>query len=126
MVQCGIFSRDVGYREFRRPPVERGSLNIGSPKTASVNCVPTEAGRRSTLAVHTGFGRVFISDVERGKKEPCLRSNRIKARARPRIWMPGHEGRSAPHLVLSARARANRQALPTWQLGEDGEQKRRI
>jgi transcriptional regulator with XRE-family HTH domain len=26
------------------------------------------------LAVHTGLGRTFISDVERGAKEPCLRS----------------------------------------------------
>ena len=31
------------------------------------------------LAVHTGLGRVFISDVERGKKEPCLRSVEILA-----------------------------------------------
>lgn len=26
------------------------------------------------LAVHTGLSRTFISDVEAGKKEPCLRS----------------------------------------------------
>jgi transcriptional regulator with XRE-family HTH domain len=31
------------------------------------------------LAVHAGLGRVFISDVERGKKEPCLRSVEILA-----------------------------------------------
>jgi transcriptional regulator with XRE-family HTH domain len=31
------------------------------------------------LAVHTGVGRVFISDVERGKKEPCLRTIEILA-----------------------------------------------
>ena len=31
------------------------------------------------LAVHTGLGRVFISDVERGTKEPCLRSIEILA-----------------------------------------------
>jgi transcriptional regulator with XRE-family HTH domain len=31
------------------------------------------------LAVHTGLGRVFISDLERGKKEPCLRSIEILA-----------------------------------------------
>jgi len=31
------------------------------------------------LAVHTGLGRVFISDVERCKKEPCLRSVEILA-----------------------------------------------
>jgi transcriptional regulator with XRE-family HTH domain len=33
------------------------------------------------LAVHTGLGRVFISDLERGKKEPCLRSIEILALA---------------------------------------------
>jgi transcriptional regulator with XRE-family HTH domain len=33
------------------------------------------------LAVHTGLGRVFISDVERGRKEPCLRSVEILAMA---------------------------------------------
>jgi hypothetical protein len=32
-----------------------------------------------TFAVHTGLGRVFISDLERGKKEPCLRSIEILA-----------------------------------------------
>lgn len=26
------------------------------------------------LAVHTGLSRTFISDVENGLKEPCLRS----------------------------------------------------
>lgn len=26
------------------------------------------------LAVHTGIGRPFISNLEAGKKEPCLRS----------------------------------------------------
>lgn len=26
------------------------------------------------LSVHTGLGRAFISNVETGKKEPCLRS----------------------------------------------------
>ena len=31
------------------------------------------------MAVHTGLGRVFISDLERGKKEPCLRSLEILA-----------------------------------------------
>jgi transcriptional regulator with XRE-family HTH domain len=31
------------------------------------------------LAVHTGLGRVFILDLERGKKEPCLRSIEILA-----------------------------------------------
>jgi transcriptional regulator with XRE-family HTH domain len=31
------------------------------------------------LAVHTGLGRVFLSDLERGKKEPCLRSIEILA-----------------------------------------------
>jgi len=31
------------------------------------------------LAVHTGLGRPFISDIERGKKEPCLRSVEILA-----------------------------------------------
>lgn len=33
------------------------------------------------MAVHTGLGRVFISDLERGKKEPCLRSIEILALA---------------------------------------------
>lgn len=31
------------------------------------------------LAVHTGLGRAFISDLENGKKEPCLRSLEILA-----------------------------------------------
>jgi transcriptional regulator with XRE-family HTH domain len=31
------------------------------------------------LAVHTGLGRVFISNLERGTKEPCLRSVEILA-----------------------------------------------
>jgi transcriptional regulator with XRE-family HTH domain len=26
------------------------------------------------LAVHTGLGRIYISDIERGAKEPCLRT----------------------------------------------------
>jgi len=31
------------------------------------------------LAVHTGLGRAFISDLENGKKEACLRSLQILA-----------------------------------------------
>jgi len=31
------------------------------------------------LAIHTGLGRPFLSDLERGKKEPCLRSIEILA-----------------------------------------------
>jgi transcriptional regulator with XRE-family HTH domain len=31
------------------------------------------------LAVHTGLGRAFISGLENGKKEPCLRSLEILA-----------------------------------------------
>jgi len=31
------------------------------------------------LAIHTGLGRAFISDLENGKKEPCLRSLEILA-----------------------------------------------
>jgi transcriptional regulator with XRE-family HTH domain len=31
------------------------------------------------MAVHTGLGRVFISDLERGKKEACIRSIEILA-----------------------------------------------
>lgn len=26
------------------------------------------------LAVHTGLNKIFISDIERGVKEPCLRT----------------------------------------------------
>ena len=33
------------------------------------------------LAVHTGLGRPFISTIESGKKEPCLRSLEILATA---------------------------------------------
>ena len=33
------------------------------------------------LAVHTGLGRPFISNLETGKKEPCLRSIEILAMA---------------------------------------------
>jgi transcriptional regulator with XRE-family HTH domain len=33
------------------------------------------------LAVHTGLGRPFISNLETGKKEPCLRSLEILALA---------------------------------------------
>jgi transcriptional regulator with XRE-family HTH domain len=33
------------------------------------------------LAVHTGLGRPFISNLETGKKEPCLRSIEILADA---------------------------------------------
>jgi transcriptional regulator with XRE-family HTH domain len=33
------------------------------------------------LAVHTGLGRPFISNLETGKKEPCLRSLEILADA---------------------------------------------
>ena len=33
------------------------------------------------LAVHTGLGRPFISNLETGKKEPCLRSQEILAMA---------------------------------------------
>lgn len=28
---------------------------------------------QTDLAVHTGIGRPFLSNVENGKKEPCLR-----------------------------------------------------
>lgn len=31
------------------------------------------------LAVHSGLGRAFISNVENGRKEPCLRSLEILA-----------------------------------------------
>jgi len=31
------------------------------------------------MAVHTGLGRAFISNIENGKKEPCLRSLEILA-----------------------------------------------
>jgi transcriptional regulator with XRE-family HTH domain len=31
------------------------------------------------LSVHTGLSRTFISDVELGRKEPCLRSLEIFA-----------------------------------------------
>jgi len=31
------------------------------------------------LAVHTGLSRTFISDIELGRKEPCLRSLEILA-----------------------------------------------
>jgi len=31
------------------------------------------------LSVHTGLGRPFISNIERGEKEPCLRSLEILA-----------------------------------------------
>jgi transcriptional regulator with XRE-family HTH domain len=33
------------------------------------------------LAVHSGLGRPFISNLETGKKEPCLRSVEILALA---------------------------------------------
>lgn len=33
------------------------------------------------LSVHTGLSRTFISDVELGRKEPCLRSLEILALA---------------------------------------------
>jgi len=33
------------------------------------------------LAVHTGLGRPFLSNVENGRKEPCLRSLEILALA---------------------------------------------
>jgi len=33
------------------------------------------------LAVHSGLGRPFISNLEKGKKEPCLRSQEILAGA---------------------------------------------
>jgi transcriptional regulator with XRE-family HTH domain len=31
------------------------------------------------MAIHTGIGRTFISNLERGQKEPCLRSLEILA-----------------------------------------------
>ena len=31
------------------------------------------------LSIHTGLGRAFISNIERGQKEPCLRSLEILA-----------------------------------------------
>lgn len=33
------------------------------------------------LSVHTGLSRTFISDLEMGRKEPCLRSLEILALA---------------------------------------------
>jgi transcriptional regulator with XRE-family HTH domain len=34
---------------------------------------------QSYMAVHTGLGRPFLSNLETGKKEPCLRSIEILA-----------------------------------------------
>jgi transcriptional regulator with XRE-family HTH domain len=34
---------------------------------------------QTDLAVHTGIGRPFLSNVENGKKEPCLRLIEILA-----------------------------------------------
>jgi transcriptional regulator with XRE-family HTH domain len=34
---------------------------------------------QSYMAVHTGIGRPFISNMENGKKEPCLRTLEILA-----------------------------------------------
>ena len=31
------------------------------------------------MSVHTGLGRPYISNIERGQKEPCLRSLEILA-----------------------------------------------
>jgi transcriptional regulator with XRE-family HTH domain len=40
----------------------------------------TERGWSQTyLSVHTGLSRTFISDVELGRKEPCLRTLEIFA-----------------------------------------------
>ena len=36
---------------------------------------------QSYMAVHTGLGRPFLSNLETGKKEPCLRSIEILALA---------------------------------------------
>jgi transcriptional regulator with XRE-family HTH domain len=36
---------------------------------------------QSYMAVHTGLGRPFLSNLETGKKEPCLRSMEILAGA---------------------------------------------
>ena len=33
------------------------------------------------LSVHTGLSRTFISDLELGRKEPCLRTLEILAQA---------------------------------------------
>ena len=42
----------------------------------------TEQGWTQTyFSVHTGLSRTFISDVELGRKEPCLRSLEILALA---------------------------------------------
>ena len=42
----------------------------------------TQRGWTQTyLAVHTGLGRPFISNLETGKKEPCLRSLEILSMA---------------------------------------------
>jgi hypothetical protein len=45
----------------------------------SASSVRSVAGTQTYLAVHTGLGRPFISNVETGKKEPCLRSVEILA-----------------------------------------------
>jgi len=36
-------------------------------------------GRKVYLAVHNGLGRVYISDLECGRKEACLRTIEILA-----------------------------------------------
>jgi transcriptional regulator with XRE-family HTH domain len=47
---------------------------------ASASAVRSEAGlRRTCLSVHSGLGRPFMSNIERGQKELCLRSLEILA-----------------------------------------------
>jgi transcriptional regulator with XRE-family HTH domain len=45
-----------------------------------VRALRTERGwTQIYLSVHTGLSRTFISDLELGRKEPCLRSLEILA-----------------------------------------------
>ncbi len=45
------------------------------------SCASSAAGPQTYLSVHSGLGRPFISNVERGQKELCLRSLEILALA---------------------------------------------
>lgn len=63
------------------PPPEIGEDNslLAEEEGESESCGRIVAGRRRTSPFTRGLGRPFISNIERGQKEPCLRSLEILA-----------------------------------------------
>lgn len=63
----------MSFKEYIH--AQRVAIDICTRLGRRVRVLRTERQWTQTyLAVHTGLGRIYISDIERGVKEPCLRT----------------------------------------------------